>query len=160
MVTVGFEVATRFWHDLPVGGGPLAKVITNGPDTSSSSVPSSQTLVNATQTGGDCGTLWTALQSSDDIRCSYREVLVGGAYALEVRFGWSGVPLTGDRWTLIVECQRLNPGAENVLVQVGQGGSSPSSWRTAYTCNSDTDQTFNTYKLSAVELNSGAPVTR
>src|SRR3972149_512157 len=37
-------------------------------------VPASQTLVNATQTGGDCGSTWNNSLSSDDIRCSYQEV--------------------------------------------------------------------------------------
>ncbi len=35
-------------------------------------VPSSQTLVNGTQTGGDCGSNWTAVRFSDDIRCNYQ----------------------------------------------------------------------------------------
>ncbi len=81
-------------------------------------------------------------------------------YTLEVRFGWSGVLLVGDRWTLVAECQRLNPGAENVLIQVGQGGSPPTSWKTAYTCSSDSDATYDTYLLSAAELNGGDPVVR
>lgn len=330
MIAIGFSGVVQRWkptvtppkvHD---PGGPL------GPQTNPY-LPSSQTLTNATQTGGNCGTTWTNLQSSDDVRCSYREVntapasptkllpnangdvvswtvsgtggagacdseanewkcvdedpndgdttyikstsstnptdsienlgtvsfngasvssvvanlwcrrttsssvavrtliktngvLFAGAsdfncpnsstygttsstyatnpqtglawtqaqvdalqarcrdkdattlqvrcseiradvnfnlrYSLEVRFAWSNVPLTGDRWTLVVECQRLNPGAENVLVQVGQGGNPPTNWVTAYTCSSDTDQAFSTYKLSAAELNNGAPLVR
>jgi len=81
-------------------------------------------------------------------------------HALEVRFAWSALPLTGDRWILVVECQRLNPSAENVLVQIGQGGTPPTNWVTAYTCASDSDQAFSSYKLSAVELNGGAPVIK
>ena len=80
--------------------------------------------------------------------------------ALEVRFGWSGIPTSGDHSTLVVECQRLNPGGENFLVQVGQGGNPPSSWMTVYLCSSDGDQTFNTYELSVQELNGGAPLVR
>ncbi len=81
-------------------------------------------------------------------------------HALEVRFAWSGVPVSGDPLILSVECQRLNPGAENVLVQVGQGGNPPSSWNTAYTCSSDSDQPFATYSLGLAERNGGAPLVR
>jgi RHS repeat-associated protein len=81
-------------------------------------------------------------------------------YALEIRFGWTGVPLVGDSWTLVVECTRLVPGAEDVLVDIGQGGNPPTSWKTAYTCTSDGDETHSTYKLSAAELNNGAPIVR
>jgi len=88
------------------------------------------------------------------------DVHLRARYSLEIRFAWSGVSLTGNQWVLNVTCQRLSPGAENFVVQVGQGGSEPSSWVTAYTCSSDTDQMFNTYPLSAVELNNGAPVVR
>jgi len=88
------------------------------------------------------------------------DAVYNAEYALEVRFAWSGVPLAGDRWTLVVECQRLNPGVENVLVQVGQGGNPPTNWVTAYTCTSDSDLSFSSYTLSAAERNGGAPVVR
>ncbi len=82
-------------------------------------------------------------------------------YALEVRFAWAGIPVAAETWLLVVECTRLiNSGAENVLVQVGQGGGSPTSWRTAYTCSSDTDQAAPVLPLSITELNNGAPVVR
>ncbi len=81
-------------------------------------------------------------------------------YALEVRFAWSGIPVTGDRWTLLAECRRLSPGSERVLVQVGRGGGTPTDWATAYVCDSDEDQGFGTYVLDAAELNGGAPVVR
>ncbi|HEV8594902.1 MAG TPA: DUF6531 domain-containing protein, partial [Thermoplasmata archaeon] len=99
------------------------------------------------------------------VRCSEvrADVNFNARQSLEVRFAWSAVPLTGDRWTLVVECQRLTKSgttSENVLVQVGQGGNPPSVWATAYTCSSDTDQALSSYVLSAVELNAGAPVVR
>ncbi len=81
-------------------------------------------------------------------------------YALEARFAWSNVPTTGISWRLVVECRRLNPGAENALIQVGQGGNPPASWVTAYTCSSDGDATYSSYLLSLSELNGGAPVVR
>src|SRR5881628_2984524 len=73
MVTIGFEVAVRFWPGGP-GAGPDGRVINAGPDTTGSYVPSSQTVVNGTQTQGDCGSLWTDVQSSDNLYCKYREV--------------------------------------------------------------------------------------
>jgi len=45
-------------------------------------------------------------------------------------------------------------------VQVGQGGNPPTNWKTAYTCASNQDTTFNSYILSAAELSNGAPVVR
>ena len=81
-------------------------------------------------------------------------------YALEVRFGWSGLPTAADSWLLIVECTQLDPGAEGVLVQVGQGGGSPTNWRTAYTCASANDTAAPVLPLSYAELNNGAPVVR
>ena len=101
--------------------------------------------------------------STREVRCSEVRVDVTyhvARYALEVRFAWSSLPLTGDVWTLVAEGNRSNPGAEAILVEVGQGGSSPTSWVTAYTFNTDADTSFATYALSAAELNGGAPVVR
>jgi YD repeat-containing protein len=101
--------------------------------------------------------------STREVRCTEVRVdvtYVVPKYSLEVRFAWSGVPLTGDRWTLVAEGNRSNPGAETLYVQVGQGGNPQSNWVTAYTFNTDLEQSFSSYVLSAAELNGGAPVVR
>lgn len=99
-----------------------------------------------------------------EVRCSEVRIDVNhnSRQALEVWFAFSGVPLAGDRWALVVECKYLvqGGGGENVLVQVGQGGNPPSSWNTAYTCVSNLDTLFTTYFLTTTELNNGAPVIR
>ena len=95
----------------------------------------------------------TQLQASVD-------AVYNAEHALEVRFAWSGVPVFAEWWYLTAECRRLTPGAENVLIQVGQGGNPPAAWTTAFTCASDADSPQGVHALSASELNSGAPVVR
>jgi hypothetical protein len=82
-------------------------------------------------------------------------------YALEVRFGFAGIPLDAESWILVLECTRLNGTTpESVLVQVGQGGALPLSWRTVFTCDSDSDKASPSIPLSLGEVNGGAPAVR
>ena len=58
------------------GQGPIASEGSgpeSGPASGGSYLPASQTLVNGTLVGGDCGSAWTFLNASDDLRCSYQE---------------------------------------------------------------------------------------
>ena len=71
MVLVAFQVAVQNRPSVPTKTldpplGPL------GPSTNAY-LPSSQTLVNGTQTQGNCGSTWTAIKDSDNAYCSYRE---------------------------------------------------------------------------------------
>jgi hypothetical protein len=88
------------------------------------------------------------------------DAVYNAEFALEVRFAWSGVSQLGQSTFLLVECQRLAPGSENALVQIGQGGPSPTAWRTVTTCISDTDQWYDPFPLNETEVNGGFPVVR
>ena len=83
-------------------------------------------------------------------------------YALEVRFAWAGVPTSADAWFLVVECTRLGLGdqGQNVSLEVGQGGASPTNWKTVARCTSDTDEALDPYALNETEINGGAPIVR
>ena len=78
-------------------------------------------------------------------------------YEVEVKYSWTGVDTSGNSWTLHVECKRVsNP--ENLLIQVLD--STETTWTTRYTCNLDTDTLYNTYALTADELDGGTPDIR
>ena len=78
-------------------------------------------------------------------------------YELSILYDWAGIDVTGNSWTLIIECARgSNP--ENALLQVDDG--SESNFVTRYTCDQDADTTYSSYALTAGELDAGAPSIR
>ena len=106
------------------------------------------------------GTSETSLDETQSTATADQEIvqrMFDPDYESEVVYDWTGVNTTGNSWTLVVECKRTaNP--ENYLVQVVD--STEMTWTTLYTCDQDTDTTYNTYVLTADELDGGAPNAR
>src|SRR6266568_2249737 len=72
-VLMTFQGTVNFWRPQPPKAvdPPVSPPL--GP-SSNPYLPSSQTLVNGTQTQGNCGTTWTDVQTSDSLYCKYQEV--------------------------------------------------------------------------------------
>jgi len=111
--------------------------------------------INAMECGYSSGTDVSPQPHMTSVRCNV-VVTYPADYEVEIKYDWTGVSTTGNSWTLVTECKRTtNP--ENILVQVL---TPPSTWNTRYTCDQDTDTTYNTYALDSNELNSGSPSVR
>ena len=111
--------------------------------------------INAMECGYSSNTDINPQPHVTSVRCNV-VVTYPADYEVEIEYDWTGVSTTGNSWTLVTECKRTtNP--ENILVQVL---TPPSTWNTRYTCDQDTDTTYNTYGLDSNELNSGSPSVR
>jgi len=154
------DVQVRVWDWIGLAWNVRATVSTGSETLYTYTLTADERAANGTVMSHWLGTSESSSDETQSTATVDQEIVqrtFDSDYESEVKYDWTGVNTTGNSWTLVVECKRTaNP--ENYLVQVVD--STEMTWTTLYTCDQDTDTTYNTYVLTADELDGGAPNAR